>query len=71
MQTEETLHQIVYFSKPTRSMSLKEVRELLIKAQINNHYKDVTGIFLFDGDSFLQVLEGPKDTVMALREDRA
>lgn len=68
MQTEESLRQIVYFSKPTRSMSLKEVRELLIKAQINNHFKDVTGMLLFDGNSFLQVLEGPKETVMALYE---
>jgi hypothetical protein len=66
MQTEDTLHQIVYFSSPTRSMTLSEVRELLIKAQINNHFKDVTGMLLFDGDSFLQVLEGPKETVLAL-----
>ena len=68
MQTEEMLHQIVYVSKPTRSMTLSEVRELIIKAQINNHFKDLTGILLFDGDTFLQVLEGPKDTVMALFE---
>ncbi len=66
MQTEETLHQIVYFSQPTRSMPLSEVRELLIKAQINNHFNDVTGLLLFDGDSFVQVLEGPRDKVMAL-----
>lgn len=68
MHPEETLHQIVYFSTPTRSMTLSEVRELLIKAQINNHFKDVTGMLLFDGDSFLQILEGPKETVMALYE---
>ncbi|WP_416881985.1 BLUF domain-containing protein [Marivita sp.] len=68
MQTEDTLHQIVYFSQPTRSMPLSEVRELLIKAQINNHFNDVTGLLLFDGDSFVQVLEGPKDKVMALFE---
>ncbi|WP_300584170.1 BLUF domain-containing protein [Marivita sp.] len=68
MQTEDTLHQIVYFSQPTRSMPLSEVRELLIKAQINNHFNDVTGLLLFDGDSFVQVLEGPKDKVMALYE---
>ncbi|WP_439123893.1 BLUF domain-containing protein [Marivita sp.] len=68
MPTEEMLHQIVYVSKPTRSMTLSEVRELLIKAQINNHFTDVTGMLLFDGDSFLQVLEGPKETVMALFE---
>jgi hypothetical protein len=68
MQTEDTLHQIVYFSQPTRSMPLSEVRELLIKAQINNHFKDVTGMLLFDVDSFVQVLEGPKETVMALYE---
>lgn len=68
MPTKNILHQIVYVSKPTRSMALSEVRELLIKAQINNHFKDVTGMLLFDGESFLQVLEGPKDTVMALFE---
>jgi hypothetical protein len=68
MTTEESLHQIVYFSKPTRSMTLSEVRDLLIKAKINNHFKDVTGMLLFDGDAFLQVLEGPKDTVTALSE---
>lgn len=66
MTPEDTVHQIVYFSKPTRSMTLSDVRELLIKAKINNHFKDVTGMLLFDGGSFLQVLEGPKDTVMAL-----
>ena len=68
MQTEDALHQIVYFSQPTRSMPLSEVRELLIKAQINNHFNNVTGMLLFDGDSFLQVLEGPRDTVIALYE---
>ena len=68
MPTTEMLHQIVYVSKPTRSMALSEVRELLIKAQINNHFKDVTGMLLFDGDTFLQVLEGPEDTVMTLFE---
>ncbi len=31
MPTTEMLHQIVYVSKPTRSMELSEVRELLIK----------------------------------------
>jgi hypothetical protein len=66
MQTEDTLHQIAYFSRPTCSMSLIEVRELLIKAQINNHFNDVTGMLLFDGDSFLQIIEGPEDTLKAL-----
>ena len=66
MQSEDTLHQIVYVSKPTRSMTPGDLRELLIKARINNHFKDVTGMLLVDDDSFLQVLEGPKEAVMAL-----
>jgi hypothetical protein len=43
MQTEEMLHQIVYVSKPTRSMELSEVRELLIKADqqsFQGRYRD-------------------------------
>jgi len=68
MQTDETLLQIVYVSKPTGSMTIGDVRKLLIEAKVKNHFRGVTGILLFDGEFFVQVLEGPKDTVMALHE---
>lgn len=66
MSNPETLKQLVYISKPTTEMPVSEVRALLVKARINNHFKDITGILLFDGETFLQVLEGPEDAVMPL-----
>ena len=68
MPTDEALKQIVYLSKPTVTMSISEVRDLLVKSRVNNHFKDVTGMLLFDGEVFLQVLEGPAATVTALFE---
>lgn len=66
MSNQETLKQLVYVSKPTAEMPVTEVRELLVKARINNHFKDISGILLFDGETFLQVLEGLEDAVLAL-----
>lgn len=66
MSNHEPLKQLVYVSKPTTEMPLSEVRALLVKARINNHFKDISGILLFDGETFLQVLEGPQDAVLPL-----
>lgn len=66
MSNQENLKQLVYVSKPKAEMSLSEVRALLVKARINNHFQDITGILLFDGETFLQVLEGPEDAVLPL-----
>ncbi len=67
----DTLIQLVYVSKPSRDISFAEIRELLIKARVNNHFRDVTGVLLYDGASFLQVLEGPEETVKKLYDSIA
>lgn len=63
---DEKLKQLVYISKPSQEISFSEIRQILIKARVNNHFKGVTGVLLYDGASFLQVLEGPEETVLNL-----
>ncbi|MGA1984686.1 MAG: BLUF domain-containing protein [Candidatus Sulfotelmatobacter sp.] len=57
---------LLYLSKGTIPFSAKDLRELLDKARENNSRLGVTGMLLFRGGNFLQVLEGNQETVVAL-----
>lgn len=54
---------------------LSALRSILSVSRRNNHDAGVTGFLIFDRDSFLQVLEGPRDALDAtmariVRDDR-
>ena len=44
---------------------LSALRAILSQSRKNNQTSDVTGYLMFDGDSFVQVLEGPRENVEA------
>ena len=44
---------------------LDQVREILASAQKHNEVNDVTGFLIFDGVTFLQILEGEREQVIA------
>lgn len=54
---------LIYRSRALHHFSQTEVEQLAAKAFTNNVKLNVTGILLFDGDYFLQVLEGPAAAV--------
>jgi hypothetical protein len=76
--TSAPLHRLVYTSvyRAGRVDSeLVALRAILSVSRKNNQAADVTGYLIFDGDSFVQVLEGPRqalETTMSRiqRDDR-
>lgn len=64
--TSAPLHRLVYTSiyRAGRVDSeLSALREILSVSRKNNQASDVTGYLIFDRDSFVQVLEGPRNAV--------
>lgn len=62
------MYQLVYSSKATTSLSQSSVDDILEKARKNNQQSAITGFLLFDGASFLQLLEGEERAVTDLFE---
>lgn len=61
-----SINQMIYISQATRKMSASDLHEILKVAQDNNQLIDVTGSLFYNGGWFLQVLEGPTDTLKKL-----
>ncbi len=59
---------LVYGSSATEEMSEEKLLELLRVSHSNNRAKNITGILLYRGGNFLQVLEGEEAEVEALYE---
>lgn len=57
------LIQLVYVSRATRDLSADDLTQLLAKIRPNNQQNAVTGMLLFDGGSFMQVIEGESNTI--------
>jgi blue light- and temperature-responsive anti-repressor len=57
---------LIYRSRALRRFSQSEVDQLAAKAFARNLTLHVTGVLVFDGEHFLQVLEGPADAVEAV-----
>ncbi|WP_231382087.1 BLUF domain-containing protein [Sphingobium indicum] len=58
-----SLHQIMYISTVTGTVTPQECAAIAHASAIRNRRDDVTGLLLFNSRRFLQVLEGPKDAV--------
>ena len=61
-----SINQLVYMSQATRKMSAEALADIQKTAKNNNQTMDVTGSLFYNGGWFLQVLEGPLDTLQAL-----
>ena len=58
-----SLYQIMYISSATGAVSPSQCATIAQAASQRNSGEDVTGLLLYNGKRFLQVLEGPKDNV--------
>mgnify|MGYP003552925098 CR=1 FL=1 len=59
---------LVYVSSAVHLMSNEELLEVLHISQTNNEKYSVTGMLLYMGGNFMQVLEGPEEGVTAIFE---
>ena len=59
----EKLRQLIYVSSAVRLLREPELLEILDVARANNSQLDVTGMLLYAGGSFIQVLEGDAQMV--------
>ncbi|MFU9135873.1 diguanylate phosphodiesterase [Erwinia tasmaniensis] len=62
------LSTLIYRSRLSPGVTLPGLYQLADKARVNNASLEITGILLFDGDYFLQILEGPLSAVNTLFE---
>lgn len=60
------INQLVYISQSVRKMSSEELNAIQRTAKENNQQVDVTGSLFYNGGWFLQVLEGPLQTITDL-----
>jgi hypothetical protein len=60
---ETPMLQLVYASAAARGLTPSDIDNILAKARTRNAAMDLTGVLLYAGDNFLQVLEGPDAAV--------
>jgi hypothetical protein len=59
---------LIYVSSAVRQLNDQELLDILKVSRENNSAADVTGLLLYKGGNFMQVLKGPDDVVTALYE---
>ncbi len=57
------MRQLVYLSSAIEQFTILELHEILSKSRYNNQRSNITGLLLFDGHDFLQVLEGNRQDI--------
>ncbi len=57
---------LTYVSSATQLFSEEDLVKLLEKSRRNNHALGITGLLLYRDGNFMQLLEGEKETVLAL-----
>jgi len=66
MDAPDVIKQIVYVSRATRDLTRQDVDRILETARERNHSLDISGFLLFNGGTFVQLLEGPPGNVSSL-----
>lgn len=66
--SEEPLIQIVYLSNAAEPLDKEELRRILSVAHARNTLNDITGMLVYHGGNFMQVLEGPERAVAQTME---
>jgi Sensors of blue-light using FAD len=59
---------LTYVSSALQPFSPRELRDLLDRCNENNRRRSVTGMLLYKNCSFMQVLEGEENVVLAVHE---
>ena len=57
------MFKLAYVSVATRTLSSVDLQNILETAITKNRAANITGILLFNGTNFMQVLEGPQEEV--------
>ena len=60
------MHYLVYVSSARQHFSEEDLETLLISSRQNNSKLGITGMLLFSGDNFIQVLEGELQAINSL-----
>jgi hypothetical protein len=60
------LHEIIYVSLASQSMDTAALTQLLDEARVYNERHGITGMLLYHGQEFLQLIEGEEAEVTAL-----
>ena len=60
------LFELLYLSELSPTTSASAIAELVVQARLHNKTSGITGLLLFDGEHFIQSLEGEQVDVMAL-----
>lgn len=63
---DNEIYKLIYLSSETKSFNEHELLAILEKSIINNKKKGITGVLLYSGGNFIQLLEGSKKEVEAL-----
>ncbi|TQV73388.1 BLUF domain-containing protein [Exilibacterium tricleocarpae] len=64
------MHTLIYTSRAASDISQVSLMDILTKSRANNHSIQVTGMLLYYKQSFMQVLEGAKDVIFDLLDNR-
>ncbi|OAT16818.1 YcgF family protein [Buttiauxella gaviniae ATCC 51604] len=57
---------IIYRSHICKNVPFHSVTDMVAAANVKNDQADVTGILLFNGTHFFQMIEGPEETVLSI-----
>lgn len=57
---------LIYVSSSVKLLNTQELFDILRNARANNQKMDITGMLLYKGGNFMQVLEGPDEAVKNL-----
>jgi hypothetical protein len=63
------MFQIIYVSQACTIMDETRLRDLLSHSREKNARLQITGMLLYQHGNFMQVLEGPRETVLSLLEN--
>lgn len=61
-------YELLYISELSPDTSPATIGEVLVQTRKNNKSNGITGLLLFDGEHFVQVLEGERANVTALMQ---
>lgn len=64
------LHSLIYTSRAVRPFSTEDLDQLLLRSRANNRRNGITGMLVYLGGAFMQVLEGPEEAVAKLFSDK-
>lgn len=60
------LRELIYTSFARQSGASQDVKDILQSSERNNVSTSVTGLLLFDGERYIQILEGASENVLSL-----